>query len=435
MKQQTALGLLALSPLFLFVGFFLVSALFFGSQISPLFSCIIAIIYSFFTFKEKIGLNKKIEIFLAGNAHPAVIAMCYIFIFSAVLTYILKIIGGIDAAVAIGLYILPHQYLLPGLFLIISLFFFLIGSSMGAIAAFLPVGIGIAHNVGIDAALMAGIVVSGAMIGDNISIISDTTIAATQTTGARMMDKFYANIRLVIPAFIITTIILFFKNQNIAIEPTEIAIAPTIGDCIKIAPYGLVFAGALLGCDVIAVLLLGIFAAMAIGISMGTFNCVEATQLFLKGYAQDASGIHEVLILVLLVAGLSHIVAYNGGIEFLLNQFQTRIKNKAGAEIYISLLVFFVNAAIAINTIAILVTGPLAKKIADNARIEPKRTACLLDLVACICQGILPYAAQLLLAASLAGVSSVAIMPHLHYQWLVLVMTILSIGKTYWENR
>jgi Na+/H+ antiporter NhaC len=203
---------------------------------------------------------------------------------------------------------------------------------------------------------------------------------------------------------------------------------------ITTIPYALVFVCALIGLDVIAVLVIGTFSAVAIGIWQGTFDMIRGAGIILEGFAKDSGGIQEVLILALLVAALSHIVAYNGGIEYLLNHMRKRIHTKGGAELYIAILIFLVNAAVAINTIAILITGPVAKKIGDTFGIAKSRIASLLDIVACICQGVLPYAPQLLLAGSLAGVSSIAIIPYLHYQGYILLVVIGSIIQTYVRN-
>ncbi len=420
-----------LTPFVVFVGLFLVSTIFLDSSISPIFSCLVAIIYSFFTFVDRSSLNHKIAIFIEGGARPTVLSMVYIFIFTAVFTYVLKSIGGINAAVNIGLYFIPPEYILPGFFTVVGLFAVAIGSSMGTIAAFLPIGTAIAPKLGINPSMMAGIVVSGAMLGDNLSIISDTTIAATQTTGCDMKDKFRANISLVIPAFIMTVLILTYLNFSLAGEGyRDPSILLHFSDLIKVLPYGLVFITALMGFDVIAVLMGGIFLAGSIGIVQGEFSFSKATWLIVDGFSKGEGGIHEVLILALLVAGLSQIVEYNGGIAYLLERFSRRIKTKAGAEWSIALLIFLINAAVAINTVAILITGPVAQRIADKHGIEPKRTACLLDIVACICQGILPYAPQLLLAGAIAKVSSVSIIPYLHYQAAILLVLIVSILRT-----
>lgn len=425
---------LSLTPLLFFVGIFLLSGLLFAQPISPLFACLCALILAVFTFESSVPFNKKVEIFIEGSAQNTVLSMIYIFIFSAAFTYVLNLTGGTNSAVNLGLYCIPHNLILPGLFTVISFFATAIGSSMGSIAAFLPIALGIAEKTGTDFALMAGVVVSGAMLGDNLSIISDTTIAATQTTGTTMRDKFKTNILLVIPAFLITFILLYFLGQSTNNNLVDFqGTIPTLVDIINIIPYALVIMLALFGVDVIAVLVVGFFAALILGISHGTFSITQSTHLILKSFSNDVS-IQEVLILALLLSGLSHIVQYNGGIDYILKAFQKKICTKGQAEASISLLVFLVNAAIGINTITILITGPVAKKIGDQFNIDKTRVASLIDIVACICQGILPYAPQLLLASSLAHISSMAILPYLYYQWAILVVVVCSIGHTWVQS-
>ncbi len=293
----------SLVPLFIFVGTFIGSSILFPMPISPIFSCLLALIFSLFTFSKKMSFNDRMAVFLSGSAQKTVLAMSYIFIFSAVFTYVLRFIGGIDAAVKIGMYFIPSQLILPGLFTVISFFATAIGSSMGAIAAFLPIGVGVAAQLGISPALMAGMVVGAAMLGDNLSIISDTTIAATQTTGTKMVDKFKANILLVIPAFFITIVILTIVNHGIATDIASPA-TPTCLDALTILPYAAVISIALMGIDVIAVLVIGILTAILIGIYLGHFSYIESTYLILEGFSKD-TGIQEVLILALLVSSLS----------------------------------------------------------------------------------------------------------------------------------
>ena len=435
MNQASTQGsLFSLTPFFLFIGLFLCSALFFSGTISPLFSCMIAIMWSFFTFTNPTTLNKKAELFVTGSAHPTVLAMCYIFIFSSVFTYVLKLIGGIAAAVNISLHVIPTSLLLPGFFTVVSIFATAIGTSMGAIAAFLPIGVGLAQTLGINPSLMAGIVVGGAMLGDNLSIISDTTIASTQSVGARMTDKFKANFLLVIPAFILTNIVLLYKNLTSLSQFSPIVLEPVTSiELLKTIPYLIIIGLTLYGIDVIAVLIAGILTSSAIGIGLGMFSFAQSTQFILSGLMADSSMI-EVLVLALFVAGLAHIVEHNGGISYLLAKCSRHIKNKAQAELSIALLTFIVNAAVAINTIAILIAGPMAKHIGDQFDIPKKRNACLLDIAACVCQGILPYAPQLLLAGSLAGVSSISIIPYLHYQWFMALVLLTSIGRTFYKS-
>jgi Na+/H+ antiporter NhaC len=358
--------------------------------------------------------------------------MGYIFIFSAVFTYVMRLIGGVDVAAALGLYFIPKSLILPGLFTVVSIFAVAIGSSMGTIAAFLPIGIGIASKLGINPSLMAGVIVGGSMLGDNLSLISDTTIAATQTTGCRMSDKFKMNFWLVLPAFFLTFAVLAWLNYGITSESTHELLLSHVGryDALKILPYGLILGLALLGLDVIAVLLVGIVSALGIGVWYGYFSFTESTSMIVDGFSQSRD-IQQVLLLSFFVAGLSKIVEHNGGLRFLLDRLSRRVKSKAGAEVVVAVLIFVVNAAVAINTVAILITGPVAKRIGTRFDIPGKRLACILDIFSCICQGVIPYAPQLLLAGSIAGVSSVSIIPYLHYQGFIFLVASVSIIRTF----
>jgi Na+/H+ antiporter NhaC len=435
MKYDRSHGLLLLTPFITFVALFVISALFFNAQLSPLCTCLVAIALGLMTLPQHLPFNKRMEIALDGSSQPTIIAMCYIFIFSAVFTHVLTLIGGLQAATNIGTYLIAPQYILPGFFSIVSLFATVVGTSMGAIAAFLPIGMGIAQQLGIDSALMAGVTVGAAMLGDNLSLISDTTIAAVQTVECSMQAKFKENLKLVIPACLLTIITLTIINGQLCnLQQLSSSQTPNLRELISVSPYCIIICCALMGIDVIAVLLIGITCAIGIGIWQDYFSFIRGTGMFLEGFAQNAGGIQEVLILVLLVAALSHIVEYNGGIKYILNTLSKRINSPASAEWHIALLVFIVNAAVAINTIAILITGPVAKKIGDHIGISRARIAALIDIVACICQGILPYAPQLLLASSLSGVTTLAIMPHLHYQWFMLLVTGGSIIRTYYKN-
>lgn len=418
----------ALTPFFLFVGLFIFSSFIFKAAISPLFLCLVAIMYAIgFIFDRTVSLNKRVELFVLGSAKSAVISMCYIFILSTVLTHLLQKIGGTQAVIGLGLQFIPLSLLLPGFFTVVSVFATTIGSSMSAIAAFMPIGAGIAAILHIDPALMAGIVVNGAMLGDNLSIISDTTIAATQTIGARMIDKFKSNIILVVPAFIATLLVLWHQSTSYVITVTSIlAMQEFTGSWLTILPYVSLFVLALLGYDVLAVLVISILLAMAIGIGIGTFDFAYAAAQLLDGFTQSP-GMQEVLILVLMISGLSSLVEYNGGIDYLLQVTTKQISSSRSAEYVIVMLGFFVNAIIGINTITILITGSLVKHIAERFYVSKQRAASLLDVATCVSQGVLPYTPQLLLAASLAGITSMAIIPHLYYQWFLFAITMISI--------
>jgi Na+/H+ antiporter NhaC len=429
--MQRSDGLLQLSPFFLFVSLFVASTIWFDGQFSAVTACLIAIIYAFMLFKKP--LNEKIGIFLTGTAQPTILAMAFIFILSGAFTYILQQIGATDCAINMGLCLIPASLVLPGFFILVSFFATAIGSSMGTIAAFVPIALGMSSKLGLAPELLAGITVSGAMLGDNLSVISDTTIAATQTTGSSMTDKLKANILLVIPAFIMTLGWLAYINHGMALAQQP-EICYQLCDLVKILPYLLVFVLTACGLDVIGVLVLAIVAAAAIGVWFGNFTLLQASQLITLGFTASP-GLQEVLILVLFIAGLSYIVEYTGGMQYVVDHVGRRVNTKAGAEWAITLLTFIVNAAVAINTIAILVAGPIAKKVGDRFNIAPKRVACLLDITACICQGILPYAPQLLLAGSLAQVSSTSIMPYLHYQYAIALVLVCSIMHTALKNK
>jgi len=431
-KKLSGVGWLQLTPFLLFVGIFSASTIWLGSGIEPVFAAVVAVAFSFLTFVIPTPFNKKVEIFIEGVARPTVITMGYIFIFSAVFTYVMRFIGGVDAAAAWGLYFIPPSLILPGLFTVVSIFAVAIGSSMGTIAAFLPIGIGIAHKLGMNPALMAGVVVGGSMLGDNLSLISDTTIAATQTTGCRMSDKFKMNFWLVLPAFFLTFAVLAWLNQSLTHTSLEQFFSPVVGgyDALKILPYGLILGLALFGLDVIAVLLIGICSALGIGVWYGYFSWMAATSMIVDGFSQSRD-IQQVLLLSFFIAGLSKIVEHNGGLRFLLDRLSRRVQSRGAAEAVVAVLIFVVNAAVAINTVAILITGPVAKRIGTKFNISGKRLACILDIFSCICQGVIPYAPQLLLAGSIAGVSSVSIIPYLHYQGFMFLIATVSILRTF----
>lgn len=435
MQNKAHTSWISLLPLVLFVMLFMMSSLFSSTPISPLFSCLVAIIVALvFIFPADVPFNKRIELFVVGSSHTTAIATCYILFLSAIFSFVVTKIGGTQAAVNIGMTLLPDAYILPGFFTIVSLFATAIGSSMGTIAAFLPIGLGLATQLELDPAFMAGLVVGGAMLGDNLSIISDTTIAATQTTGCTMRDKFITNFKLVLPAFIMTCAVLIYYNAAIPVHTYATETTLSLSDLLKVVPYLVLFVLAPCNIDVLALLVIAIISGMGIGIWQGIFTFTQSTHLLLEGFSGNSS-IEEVIILVLFVAGLSYLIEYNGGITYLFEHISLRVKSRAAAELSVALLVFLVNMAVAINTIAILITGPVAKNVADKFGIARKRMASLIDITACICQGIIPYAPQLLLAGSLAKISSVSIMPYLYYQWFIALVTLGSIGVNYFNEK
>lgn len=394
----------------------------------PIFAAFVATIYSFFTFIKKTTLHKKIEIFLEGSANTAILYMYFIFIFSTAFSHILAKNGGISSAVNIGLTCLPAAYMLPGIFLIVSVFSISIGSSLGTITSFIPIAYGIAQSLHINPALMAAVVVSGSMFGDNLSIISDTTIAATKSTHSKMIDKFKENIWIAIPAFLITLIILCMISAPAEISQLHhyIQSSITLQDYINILPYFLVLVLSLFGIDVLAVLGAGSLLGATIGILQNKFSFLDATSFIFEGFYGQKSMV-RILILFMFISGLSQVIKHNGGLKYLLEHLKDKSKSSKQAQIFIVILVMLVNATIAINTLSIVITGPLAKKIGDKFQIPGGRIACLLDVTATSTQGFLPYAPMMLLASSLSHVSVFSIMKYLTYQPLLFLSMLASI--------
>ena len=425
-------GIMQLVPFFVFIGsFLLLHLIYLGADTNlkagfALTASIIAVLVSIFTFLEDHSLNEKIQIFINGTRRPTIIYMCYIFIFSSVFTHIVTKIGGIQAAIDLGLRFVPISYILPGVFTIISIFAFTIGSSLGSIVAFMPIALGFGQKLSISPSLIAGIVVGASMLGDNLSLISDTTIAASKIAGCEIRDKFKDNLRLVIPAFIATMIILTILNRFL-IEVQPIATTTTsMAELIKLVPYGIVFGLAVSGLDVLAVLIAGALSATLIGVFYHSFSMLEASSFLFQGFYSQP-GMINVFMLIMFISGLAKIVEYNGGIDYVLHLWEPKVTSKKRAEGTIALLAGSITAAIVSNTVAILIAGPVAKKIGSNYKIRPARIANLLDMFACFCYGLVPYAPPLLLAGAMAHVSSISIVPYLHYQFIIGIVATLSI--------
>jgi Na+/H+ antiporter NhaC len=393
----------------------------------PIISAVLAIIASFFTFRKNETLNEKVEIFIQGCSQTIVIHMCYIFYVSTVFTTILEQTGGIASAVNICLLLIPGWCILPGLFIVASLFSFTVGTSMGAIAAFMPIAVSIATQTGITPALMAATIVCGAMFGDNLSILSDTTIAAVKITGSNMKEKLILNTKIAAPAFILSLGLLTYQNYMMA-SSTALVNQPAlqIYDLIKVIPYIITFALALIGFDILMVLVIGIFIAMGLGVLLSSLSCLQALNLIFDGF-YASKGMVNVFMLVLLLAGLSNITTHNGGIEYLIQKLKHKITGPIQAKFAIFFLVSAINITIAINTIAILIAGPIATNIGNDTDINPEQTACILDIGSCVSQGLLPYAPQLLLAASMAQVSAISLLSYLYYQYFLAISLFVAL--------
>ncbi|WP_251860780.1 Na+/H+ antiporter NhaC family protein [Clostridium sp. Marseille-Q2269] len=368
---------------------------------------------------RKETLSKKIDVFCEGAGNSNIILMCLIFILAGAFAQVAKDMGAVDSTVNLGLSILPSNILVAGVFIIACFISLSIGTSMGTIVALAPMAVGISQKTGIIIGLTLGAVISGAMFGDNLSMISDTTIAAARTQGCDLRDKFKTNFFIVLPAAIITAIVfsIITANGSTGLHGNYSY------SFMKVLPYISVLVAALLGGNVIIILFGGTVFSAAIGLYFGTFNIVGLFQSIGKGIG----GMTELVIISLIIGGMVEVIKYNGGIDFLLNLIKSKIKSKKGAELGIALLVSVVDICTANNTIAIVMAGPIAKDIADKYDVDPRKSASLLDTFSCFCQGIIPYGAQLLAAAGIAKISPFGIMKYLYYTYLMGICALIAI--------
>ncbi|SCI73623.1 Malate-2H(+)/Na(+)-lactate antiporter [uncultured Clostridium sp.] len=370
-------------------------------------------------FNKKESLETKMNVFCKGAGDNNIILMVIIFLLAGAFSSVAKAMGGVDSTVNLSLSILPSNLLVAGLFIIGCFISISMGTSVGTIAALSPIALGIAQKTGIPVPLVIGAVVGGAMFGDNLSMISDTTIAAVRTQGCELKDKFKVNFLIVLPAAIATAILLTlvtlgYKSAGSQTYEYEI---------IKVLPYILVLTGALFGVNVFALLGGGILFAGIIGLFSKSFDLLGLIGAVSEGMA----GMYELSLLVLVVGGVVALIKFNGGIDYILYFITSKIKSKKGAEFGIAALVSVIDLCTANNTIAIVTAGPLAKDIADKYDIDPRKTASILDIFSSCWQGVIPYGAQLLTAAGIAGISPVEILGYLYYPGLMFLCGIASI--------
>lgn len=417
LKKGSAIALL---PLFIFIvvfmGISLVTKDFYAMPVTVPF--LLAALVALFMNRE-VSLDKKLDVFCKGAGEPNIILMCLIFILAGAFAEVAKTMGAVESTVNLGLTFLPSNILVAGVFIIACFIAISIGTSMGTIVALVPIATGIAAKTGIPIALVVGAVVSGAMFGDNLSMISDTTIAATRTQGCEMRDKFKMNFIVVLPAAIITVLIFTF----ITLGQDSKVVADYSYSLVKVLPYVGVLLGALLGVNVLVVLVGGILFAGSIGIFTGAFDIIGLLQAIGKGIG----GMSELVIISIIIGGMVEIIKFNGGIEFILGFIKKRVNSKIGAEVGIATLVSLVDICTANNTIAIVTVGPIAKDISNQYDIEPKRVAGILDMFSCVSQGIIPYGAQLLSASALANLSPFVIMKYLYYPYLMGISALIAI--------
>jgi len=409
----------ALIPLAVFLVTYLVVSLiagdFYKMPISVAFvlSSVVAVVIS------KGGkLSARIEQFCRGGANTNIMLMILIFILAGAFAQTAKAMGAVDSTVNLCISVLPENLLVAGIFLTACFISLSVGTSVGTIAALTPVAIGIAIKTGLPEALMLGSVVSGAMFGDNLSFISDTTIVATRTQGCKMSDKFKINFRIALPIAVITTIIYVFVGNATSTYAT-----PGEIEWVKVIPYLAVLVTAICGVNVMVVLLLGIILSGVIGMLTGSFSVWGWT----SSMGEGINSMGELIIVTLLAGGMLEMIRYNGGIEWIIVRLTSHIHSSRGAEGSIAALVSFANLCTANNTIAIIMSGPIAKDIAEKFHVDPRRSASLLDIFSCVVQGIIPYGAQLLMAAGIGHSSPLLIMQYLYYPYLLGIGATISI--------
>ena len=423
---------LALTPLLLFLALFFGAGLYFTAQGEAMgfyqlrapVAILPALALGVWLARRR-GLPAQ-QTLLAGMGNSNVMLMCLIFLLAGAFATVSKAIGAVDAVVALGLGALPASLILPGLFLAAAFVSLSIGTSMGTVAAVVPIALGVADAAGLDRVLVVGAVLGGAMFGDNLSIISDTTIAATRSQGAEMRDKFRENFKIALPAAIATLVVLATLGD---VAPVA---APDAASPWLVLPYVLVLGLALAGLDVVLVLAIELVAA-------GVFGFVLADDYDAVSYVGDIymgfEGMVEITLLSILIGGLAALIKATGGLDWLaqvIAKFARGHTGRRSGEISIAALAAGTDALTANNTVAILVTGSLARDIAQRHGISPRRAASMLDIFACVVQGVLPYGAQILLAASLAAVSPLALAGSVHYCWWLAVSALVFIV---WSTR
>lgn len=415
--------IIALSPLLFFVALYLgVSLLagdFYKMPISVAF--LAASVYAV-AISVGMPLRKRITIFSKGAGGEGIMQMLWIFILAGAFANTAKEMGCIEATVNLSMRMLPDSMLLAGLFLGSCFISLSIGTSVGTIAALSPIAAGIAHSTGASVPMITAVVVGGALFGDNLSFISDTTIAATSTQGCKQSDKFRVNSLIVIPVAIIVLLLYNYLGTSLYIPKTIAEV-----EYVKILPYIVVLLTAIIGMNVMAVLTLGLILTGIIGLQTGSLDGYS----WLQAMSQGISGMGELIIVTVLAAGLLSIVAANGGIDLIIGMMTKRISQKRGAELSIAMLVGVVNLCTANNTVAILTVGGIARKVSEQFHIDSRKCASILDTVSCCVQGVIPYGAQLLIASGLAGVNPVSIVPYLYYPFILAAATIIAILVRY----
>lgn len=410
----------ALSPLVVFLCLYLVTSLIIDDfyKVPITIAFLVASVYAI-AITKGLSLNDRILQYSTGAANKNIMLMIWIFILAGAFAKSAEAMGAIDATVNLALYLLPDSLLLAGVFLASCFISLSIGTSVGTIVTLVPVAAGIAEKTDPGMLpLVTALVIGGAFFGDNLSFISDTTIAATRTQGCVMRDKFRVNLLIALPAALIVFIYYIVCGSGIesAYEVQEIAWG-------KVVPYLIVLATAIAGVNVTLVLLLGIVSTGIVGMCYGSFDVFG----WFGSMGEGIIGMGELIIITLMAGGLLELIRFNGGVDYILNVLTKHIRGKRGAELSIAALVSLANVCTANNTIAIITVGPLASNIAEQYRIDKRKSASILDIFSCVVQGVIPYGAQMLIAAGLTGLSPLSIIGYLYYPMLLGVVALLSI--------
>lgn len=409
----------ALMPLVVFLCLYLITSLIVNDfyKVPITIAFLVSSVYAVATTKG-LSLNDRILQYSSGAANKNIMIMIWIFILAGAFAQSAKAMGAIDATVNLTLTLLPDNLLLAGIFLASCFISLSIGTSVGTIVALVPVAAGIATKTGVDLPFMTALVIGGAFFGDNLSFISDTTIAATRTQNCVMRDKFRANFMIALPAAL-----LVFGYYIIYGMQVETVTAVQEIEWTKVIPYIIVLGTAIAGMNVTLVLLLGIISSGIIGMVYGSFDIFG----WFNAMGEGMIGMGELIIITLMAGGMLELIRFNGGIDYIIRNLTKHVKNKRGAEFSIAALVSLANFCTANNTIAIITVGPLANNIAEKYRIDKRKSASILDTFSCVVQGIIPYGAQMLIAAELTQLSPLSIIGYLYYPMVLGVVSILSI--------
>ena len=416
-------GLVALSPLMVFIAFYLVTSIVAGDfyKIPITVAFMVASMYAVVIFNGR-PLKSRIDSYSRGAATEQMMLMIWIFVLAGAFAHSAKAMGSIDATVNLTLTLLPPQMILAGMFMAACFVSISIGTSVGTIAALVPIAAGIANETGTSVPMMTAIIVGGAFFGDNLSFISDTTIMATQTQGCRLSDKFRVNAFIVIPAALLVLVGYFFMGTEVSAPQHQ---APV--EWMKVMPYLVVLMTAIFGMNVMAVLTLGIILTGLIGLFSGSFDIYG----WFSSMGEGILSMGELIIVTMMAGGMLELIRQQGGIDFIISLLTKRVNSKRGAELSIATLVSLVDVCTANNTVAILTVGDISKRIGDRYGVDNKKCASILDTFSCTIQGLIPYGAQMLIAAGLASLNPVSILPYLYYPFVLGIIALLSIFLRY----